>query len=79
MCAWGKFAGGPVMQALVGPSGQSGRFARTARGMGMLPQLQDYEPGKGQQLQAKHREASQEAAQQRLQQSSILQGTQCRV
>ena len=45
--------------------------------MGMLPQLQDYEPGKAQQLQAKHKEASQEAAQQRLLQSSFLQGTQC--
>ncbi|KAK9862461.1 hypothetical protein WJX84_004186 [Apatococcus fuscideae] len=63
-------------QALAGPQGQAERFARTARGMGMLPQYLDYEPGMKRQLQAKQQEASREPAQQTLLQhsQSILQG-----
>lgn len=68
-----------VRQALAGPKGQAARFARTARGLGILPQLRDYEPGSMRQLQSKQREANLEAIQQRDSQSShsILQGNSC--
>ncbi|KAK9863462.1 hypothetical protein WJX84_005596 [Apatococcus fuscideae] len=64
-------------QALAGPRGQAARFVRTVRGLGLLPQLQDYEPPKKRQMLAQQEQQAQEAAaQQSLHQttSTILQG-----